>query len=128
MTNLYDELNRAKREERYELSGYTIAKQERDAWEHDRAERAKSPTYTHKDYEYDNVVSYEKGQREVAARNLYENAQTKRLEIESILDKLMPEKPEALENKENSEKTDKTETVDENEKIEITDQENNNIR
>ncbi len=79
----YDnELNQAKREEAFERSEYNHARQQREDWEHNRAERAKDPQYSQQDYENDNVISHEMGQREVEARNRFENAQTKRMEIE----------------------------------------------
>ena len=82
MTNSYDndEWKQAKNNELFERAEYNYARQQRDTWEHHREERAKDPQYSRQ--EYDNVISYELGQREVEARNRYENAQTKRLEIE----------------------------------------------
>lgn len=77
-----DELNQAKREEAFERAEYNHARQQRADWEQQRAERAKDPQYTQQDYERDNVTSHEMGQREVEARNRYENAQTRRMEIE----------------------------------------------
>lgn len=84
MTNSYDndEWKQAKNNELFERAEYNYARQQRDTWEHHREERAKDPQYSRQEYENDNVISYELGQREVEARNRYENAQTKRLEIE----------------------------------------------
>ena len=77
-----DELRQARKEEDSAWRDYNIARQQRADWEHTRAERAQDPQYNRQDYENDNVTSHERGQREVEARNRFENAQTKRMEIE----------------------------------------------
>lgn len=89
MTISYEEaLREAKKNEAFERAEYNNIRQQRDDWEKYRAERSKDPQYSQQEYEKDNVISYEMGQRETEARKRYENAQTRRFEIEQKRDEV----------------------------------------
>lgn len=89
MTISYEEaLKEARKREAFERAEYNYIRQQRDDWEKYRTERRKDPHYSPQERESDNVTSYEMGQREVKARNQYENAQTNRLELEQMRDEI----------------------------------------